>query len=232
MKIAGAKKIHYDSGPNMTPLVDIVMVILIFLMLAGSFVGAEHYLVSNLPLSQTGAGNAQLPPGFIPDEPIDIRVDSPTPDAFVATAGRIKARGSDARVVRHTDCPHPLAGAIKPDELPALRTAGRAIRHGHRVGDRERASRDAAIDADRVAHRWTVACDRAAFWIEPDRPQHSLAHDQHRKHMLADDDECNERHDERRHGNTVANVAQPCNERAREHRDCKPAAAYAHRRHP
>jgi len=89
MKIVGAKKIHYDSGPNMTPLVDIVMVILIFLMLAGSFVGAEHYLVSNA-ISPNGAGGAQLPPGFIPDEPIDIRVDSPTPDAFVATAGRIK----------------------------------------------------------------------------------------------------------------------------------------------
>ena len=89
MKISGAKKIHYDSGPNMTPLVDVVMVILIFLMLAGSFVGAEHYLVSNLPLSQSGAGNVQLPPGFIPDEPIDIRVDSPTPDTFVAYAGKI-----------------------------------------------------------------------------------------------------------------------------------------------
>ena len=89
MKIQGAKKIHYDSGPNMTPLVDVVMVILIFLMLAGSFVGAEHFLVSNLPLSQSGAGNVQLPPGYIPDEPIDIRVDSPTPDRFVATAGRI-----------------------------------------------------------------------------------------------------------------------------------------------
>ena len=90
MKIQGAKKIHYDSGPNMTPLVDVVMVILIFLMLAGSFVGAEHFLVSNLPLSQSGAGNVQLPPGFIPDEPIDIRVDSPTPDKFLATAGRIR----------------------------------------------------------------------------------------------------------------------------------------------
>jgi biopolymer transport protein ExbD len=96
VKISGAKKIHYDSGPNMTPLVDIVMVILIFLMLAGSFVGAEHFLVSNLPLSQTGAGNAQLPPGFIPDEPIDIRVDSPTPDAFLATAGRIKTGDTKA----------------------------------------------------------------------------------------------------------------------------------------
>jgi biopolymer transport protein ExbD len=97
MKIQGAKKVHYDAGPNMTPLVDVVMVILIFLMLAGSFVGAEHFLVSNLPLSQTGAGNVQTPPGFIPDEPIDIRVDSPMPDKFVATAGRI--RTEDVKVL-------------------------------------------------------------------------------------------------------------------------------------
>ena len=90
MKIQGAKKIHYDSGPNMTPLVDVVMVILIFLMLAGSFVQAEHFLVSNMPLSVSGAGEQQVPPGFIPDEPIDIRVDSPTPDTFLATAGRIR----------------------------------------------------------------------------------------------------------------------------------------------
>src|SRR3954466_8469303 len=89
MKIQGAQKIHYDSGPNMTPLVDVVMVILIFLMLAGSFVGAEHFLVSNMPMSKAGAGNVQLPPGFIPDEPIDIRVDSPTADRFIASAGRI-----------------------------------------------------------------------------------------------------------------------------------------------
>jgi biopolymer transport protein ExbD len=59
-------------------------------MLVGQFVGVEHYLVSNLPLTASGAGNVQLPPGFIPDEPIDIRVDSPTPDQFIATAGQIR----------------------------------------------------------------------------------------------------------------------------------------------
>ena len=90
MKIQGAKKIHYDSGPNTIPLVDVVMVILIFLMLAGSFIQAEHFLVSNLPLTTSGVGEQELPPGFIPDEPIDIRVDSPTPDTFLATAGRIR----------------------------------------------------------------------------------------------------------------------------------------------
>src|SRR5947199_9715468 len=90
MKLAIAKKIHYDAGPNMTPLVDIVMVILIFLMLCGSFVGNEHFLVSNLPISQGGLGNVPPPPGFIPDEPIEIRVDSAGPGRFLATAGKIK----------------------------------------------------------------------------------------------------------------------------------------------
>ena len=28
MRVQSANKVHYDSGPNMTPLVDIVMVIL------------------------------------------------------------------------------------------------------------------------------------------------------------------------------------------------------------
>ena len=33
MRIRGAKQVHYDSGPNMTPLIDIVMVLIIFFML-------------------------------------------------------------------------------------------------------------------------------------------------------------------------------------------------------
>jgi biopolymer transport protein ExbD len=90
VRLQTSKKIHYDSGPNMTPLVDIVMVILIFMMLVSQFVSAEHFLTSNLPISQSGAGNVQLPPGFLPDEPLDIRVDSPVPDRFVATAGQIR----------------------------------------------------------------------------------------------------------------------------------------------
>ena len=59
MRITGTKKVHYDSGPNMTPLVDVVMVILIFLMLCGSFGGLEHFLASSLP---DGGGRRDLPP--------------------------------------------------------------------------------------------------------------------------------------------------------------------------
>ena len=50
MKMKAAKKVSYDSGPNMTPLVDVVMVILIFLMMVGNFGALEHYLLSNVPL--------------------------------------------------------------------------------------------------------------------------------------------------------------------------------------
>src|SRR4051812_15504104 len=90
MKIRVSQKVHYDSGPNMTPLVDVVMVILIFLMLCGSFVGTEHFLVSNLPISQGGVGGVAPPPGFIPDEPIEIRIDSRGGGRFVASVGKIQ----------------------------------------------------------------------------------------------------------------------------------------------
>ncbi len=71
MRLKGGKQVHYDSGPNMTPLVDVVMVILIFLMLAGSFGGAEHYLQSSVPIRKNGSGNVKDAP--IPDE-TDYRI--------------------------------------------------------------------------------------------------------------------------------------------------------------
>lgn len=99
MKIQGAKKIHYDSGPNMTPLVDVVMVILIFLMLTGTFAVQEHYLISNLPMRQTGAGSVAPPPGGFPEfELLEIRVDqNATRDGFVARVGQIQT--GDAQVL-------------------------------------------------------------------------------------------------------------------------------------
>ena len=75
MRIHGSKNVHYDSGPNMTPLVDIVMVILIFLMLAGVLSGTEHYLVSEIP---AGAGRPTGPPP-LPSPEFQIFVDPAGP---------------------------------------------------------------------------------------------------------------------------------------------------------
>ncbi len=90
MKIRNMGSANLEAGPNMTPLVDIVMVILIFLMLAGRFEGQEHFLVSPTPIAMKGAGNMAPPPGYVPNPPLEIRVDSPTSDKFVATVDRIR----------------------------------------------------------------------------------------------------------------------------------------------
>lgn len=86
MRLTVAKKIHYDAGPNLTPLADVAMVILIFFMLVGSF-GSEHYLSSKLPLQQrqtTPAGSQ-----WVPDQPLEIDVES-YGDTFVASTGQVK----------------------------------------------------------------------------------------------------------------------------------------------
>src|SRR6202011_697581 len=89
MKMKGAKQVHYDSGPNMTPLVDIVMVILIFLMLAGNFGGNSQFLVSRQGIKKSGGMGRPLNPGEGPDTPLEIRVSNLDPTGnnpgFLAT---------------------------------------------------------------------------------------------------------------------------------------------------
>jgi biopolymer transport protein ExbD len=84
MKIKGAKQVHYDAGPNMTPLVDVVMVILIFMMLAGKFGGTEQYLASTVPVKKGGSGSVSDP--ISKDTDFRISVD-PAGDRFVARVG-------------------------------------------------------------------------------------------------------------------------------------------------
>ena len=151
MRLKGAKKVHYDSGPNMTPLVDVVMVILIFLMLAGSFVGAEHFLVSNLPFSEKGAGAAAPPAGFIPDEPLDIRVDPrATGDGFVASAGQIRVdNNQDALTQQLVRMRKQLNAAGKPTNTIQVKiNPGKNVKYKHLIAVYEAALR---ADFEKVA---------------------------------------------------------------------------------
>ncbi len=151
MRLRGAKQVHYDSGPNMTPLVDVVMVILIFLMLAGSFVGAEHFLVSNLPFSESGAGAAAPPAGFIPDEPLDIRVDPrPTGDGFIATAGQIRVDNNpDALTSQLLRMRKQLNAAGKTtDTIQVKINPGKNVKYKHLIAVYEAALR---ADFEKVA---------------------------------------------------------------------------------
>jgi biopolymer transport protein ExbD len=96
MRFQGAKKVHYDSGPNMTPLVDIVMVILIFLMLAGSFNTLEHYLVSDVPLQAKGVG-AKPPEGAVFPTKFTINVSQQGPTYIVKAGNFASVKDTDVR---------------------------------------------------------------------------------------------------------------------------------------
>lgn len=81
MKVSGAKAVHYESGPNMTPLVDVVMVILIFMMLCGSFGSAEHYMIGSAELHSAGVAK-KSDPNWVP--PVTMHM-------FVAENGDVTA---------------------------------------------------------------------------------------------------------------------------------------------
>lgn len=135
MKIKGSKQVHYDAGPNMIPLVDVVMVILIFLMLVGQFGGAEHYLMSNLPFTEGGLGGAQAPSGSVPDEPLDIRVDSPSPDQWVAQVGKIRTSDVATLTTQLEKLRKDLNDAGTTNEhIQVVISPGRTVKYDYLIG--------------------------------------------------------------------------------------------------
>lgn len=145
MKLKAAQKVHYDSGPNMTPLVDIVMVILIFLMLTGSLAAGEWWLESTTPLVQKGAGNAEVPKDYVPDTPINIDLESTGEKTWSA-----KVEGSQERDRTHDDLKRRLQEKLKylleakqtPDKIQVYIRPRRATRYAHLL-----AAWDATLDA-------------------------------------------------------------------------------------
>jgi biopolymer transport protein ExbD len=100
---------RFETGPNMTPLVDVVMVILIFLMLVGTFV-TEKFLAQRTSLTQVASSaSAAVEPGTVPDEPIIIRLDMATSDRFLARIDRFST-SNPADVSQH------LAGLLSSME--------------------------------------------------------------------------------------------------------------------
>lgn len=86
MKFQHNRFARFETGPNMTPLVDVVMVILIFLMLVGTFTSGEWFLQQSSSVFSVASSKTTQPPpaDFIPDEPIVVRVSYRTPDTYVA----------------------------------------------------------------------------------------------------------------------------------------------------
>jgi biopolymer transport protein ExbD len=64
-------------GPNMTPMVDVVMVILIFFMASAAFFGSEWFLRAAIPPEQAGKGAAaaKRDPMEIPPTRLTVNLD-------------------------------------------------------------------------------------------------------------------------------------------------------------
>ena len=142
MKISGAKQVHYESGPNMTPLVDVVMVILIFLMMAGSFTQGGWFLQSTVPIKAKGGVQAQLPPGAIPDEPLELWIDNAA-DGFRVVAGDIRATG-DREALRAALTQKLVAfeaAGTKRDKVQVVLMPGRNVKYENIVAVYEAALR-------------------------------------------------------------------------------------------
>jgi len=114
--------------------VDVVMVILIFLMLAGSFVGAENYLQSKMPVRKGGVSTLknQDPNTIIDDKTLDIMVDArgSDHDDFVATAGSYKGNNDEdlAKAIT-TMRQQMIRSGIREDQIQVVINPGRDVKY-------------------------------------------------------------------------------------------------------
>jgi hypothetical protein len=94
MKTTARGAYAYHVGPNMTPLVDVVMVILIFLMLAGSFGVKEILLPVQSAERPEDARRAR--PAVEPGRRLDVFVG----DGGMGSGGFVARLGSDPQPIR------------------------------------------------------------------------------------------------------------------------------------
>jgi biopolymer transport protein ExbD len=130
MKLRGAKQVHYDSGPNMTPLVDVVMVILIFLMMTGSFTQGGWFLQSSVPIKAKGGAQVEVAAGFVPDEPLEVRIDN-SADGFRVLAGDIRSSGDREQLRSSLEqklAQYQAAGTAK-EKVQVVLMPGRNVRY-------------------------------------------------------------------------------------------------------
>jgi biopolymer transport protein ExbD len=137
MKMKGAKQVHYESGPNMIPLVDVVMVILIFLMLAGTFGGATQFLLSKQGLHKKGSSAAKPDPNKPIDTPVEIHIDN-IPDPSNPDGGGFRAQGTGIKPTASGDMLRQeleaklaqfKAAGTSPDQLEIVLYPGRNVKY-------------------------------------------------------------------------------------------------------
>lgn len=85
------RTVRYDSGPNLTPLVDVVLVVLIFMMLAGAMAAPR---VLSAPVPSIGPASTPRPMS------LELRVqDDPASGDFIITGSGLRIIGNSAQLL-------------------------------------------------------------------------------------------------------------------------------------
>lgn len=84
-----ARDPRHVYGPNLAPMVDVVLVILIFFMASIVFVGPEWFLPAALPVAQPENEPESTDPYALPAPTLDVRVsiDDGTPTPTITVTG-------------------------------------------------------------------------------------------------------------------------------------------------
>ncbi len=132
-------------APNLTPLVDVVIVVLIFMMLAGSFGGATHFLQSSFSPpardSKIRSAGGRLPTQALT---LDLFIADGSDGVGFTVQGVGVDRTSDIRLL--TDCLRSKAdgfsaGGMAPGDVEVVLHPHRNVRFGHLTAVYEAAAR-------------------------------------------------------------------------------------------
>lgn len=116
---------RHESGPNLTPMVDVVLVVLIFLMLAGAIA------VPRVLTAQTARSGANA---VVPATSMDLRVqDDPAAGEFVVTGLGMRIIGSPEQLLSalQTRFAAYQAAGIKPSDVQVVIRPSRNVKYQH-----------------------------------------------------------------------------------------------------
>ncbi len=125
-----SRQTRYDAGPNLTPLVDVVLVVLIFLMLAGSFGGATHFLGGNVLRGGVSRSAISRAAEIAPTS-IDLFVQQ-SGDGLIIRGNQIGTTSSLSLVRQRLRLKSDglIAGGMSPAKVLVVLHPGRSVRYG------------------------------------------------------------------------------------------------------